>query len=515
MTALESAIATYDWGFELRAGAPGLAGALLDRDGIAESVAMGDAILGADQPISLDTRFHVASLAKPVTAAVAVQLAGRGELDLGQPICSLIGPIQGVDPTTTVMDLLNHTSGLRDQWVLLDWAGWRGNDQIFTADAMRVIKAQQRPMFPAGTRCSYSNSGYTLAASVLEQITGLPLAKLANREIFEPLSMTRTYFASRPMTVDQQARAYRKCSGGTDGLIFEDFSPQLYVPGPTSLVTTTRDYAKFLMALSDEGELKDVSRAMREPAEANKPARYSLGLFLDVWGEDPVFFHPGSDFGFSAFAALLPGTARGVILLSNIADAPLTTVARAALGTGISTSTGDTFPAIPESLPGIYSNEQLEFREFAVAPTGHLVNRGPQDVQLLRTGPLSFLTPGGERLVFTLDGSWHLRSHSPLATELWRQVAIERPEEPPSQLTGVYVSDETDSFFRVEAGDQAISVSLPKRAPLEMKAIKVGLFYAEGTWLRVVSQSQEGVQLELSARRCTGVRYHKREFVVG
>jgi CubicO group peptidase (beta-lactamase class C family) len=69
----------------------------------------------ARTPVSTATRFRIASLSKPITAAAVLDLVGRGRLSLDAPIAPLLGDQASAVPgarAVTVRHLLQRTS----QW---------------------------------------------------------------------------------------------------------------------------------------------------------------------------------------------------------------------------------------------------------------------------------------------------------------------------------------------------------------------------------------------------------------
>jgi CubicO group peptidase (beta-lactamase class C family) len=81
--------------------------------------------LNDDVPVTPATVFHVASMSKQFTAASIVLLAQRGKLFLDDDVHKYIPELPDFDKVITLRHLLHHTSGLRDQWSLLELAGWR------------------------------------------------------------------------------------------------------------------------------------------------------------------------------------------------------------------------------------------------------------------------------------------------------------------------------------------------------------------------------------------------------
>jgi CubicO group peptidase (beta-lactamase class C family) len=103
---------------------PGLA-ALVIRDGnVAWSGYYGWANVETRTPVSRDTRFQLASVSKTVTACAIMQQVEQGKLDLDADINSVL-PFTVRNPghpdrPITLRHLLTHSSGIKDNWDLLE-----------------------------------------------------------------------------------------------------------------------------------------------------------------------------------------------------------------------------------------------------------------------------------------------------------------------------------------------------------------------------------------------------------
>ncbi len=77
-----------------------------------------------------ETIFHMASVSKQFTAYAIVLLANQGKLNLDDDISKYLSWFPELKEKITIRNLLNHTSGVRDQWELLAIAGTRIEDVI-------------------------------------------------------------------------------------------------------------------------------------------------------------------------------------------------------------------------------------------------------------------------------------------------------------------------------------------------------------------------------------------------
>src|SRR4051794_4640749 len=103
---------------------PGCALAVVDHGQIVYERGYGSAQIEYEAPIGPDTIFHVASVSKQFTAFAIALLASEGELRLDDDVRTYLPFVPDFGETITLRHLVHHTSGLRDQWELLIFAGW-------------------------------------------------------------------------------------------------------------------------------------------------------------------------------------------------------------------------------------------------------------------------------------------------------------------------------------------------------------------------------------------------------
>jgi CubicO group peptidase (beta-lactamase class C family) len=155
----------------------------------------GMADLDHNVAITPSTVFHVASMSKQFTAAAILLLVQQGKLSLDDDVRKYIPELPDFGFTITIRNLIYHTSGLRDQWSLLELAGWRYSlDLITDDDIMSVLRMQKDLNFKPGEKHVYCNTGYTLLAIIVKRVSGMSFREFAAKNIFEPLGMKSRFF---------------------------------------------------------------------------------------------------------------------------------------------------------------------------------------------------------------------------------------------------------------------------------------------------------------------------------
>lgn len=354
-----------------RAQVPGVAMAGLQAGELAwqHHLGLGNAETG--QAVGADSLFEAASLSKPVFAWLVLRLSSQGRLDLDEPMVHTLRPAWVEDHPwnahITARQVLCHTSGLPN---------WR----------RQPLQQTLRPVTEPGTRLSYSGEAFFWLQRVVEERSGLPLQRLAQRLLFEPAALPDSDFAwddrverravwghaapragaLQPLPRQMMREAWTLAAplaarwgrpladwGWDDAQRAFDTlgsavpTPAVAWPGDlmsnaaASLRCTAVDYARFLRVL-----MPGDGRPQLDPAwhrlhtqpqfETHPPwGAKTLGWNLERTADGPLLYHAGNNAEqFRAFALADPLTGRGLVVLTNGGggDAVFQTVVRSATG---------------------------------------------------------------------------------------------------------------------------------------------------------------------------------------
>ncbi len=281
----------------------------------------GMADLDHNVPITPTTVFHVASMSKQFTAASILLLAQEGKLSLDDPVRKYIPELADFGTPVTIRELLHHTSGLRDQWDLLNLSGWRySRDRITDADVLYVVSKQRTLNFPPNTQFLYSNTGYTLLAQIVARVSGESFRTFTTERIFAPLGMKNTHFRDDfDEIVKNMAYGYAP-AGDTYRLSVTNFD----TVGATSLLTTVED-----LALWDENFYNPrvggpaLIQQLQERGRLNDGTQldYAAGLEISKYRGLNVVDHGGADAGYRSDLIRFPDQYFSVACLCNLASA--------------------------------------------------------------------------------------------------------------------------------------------------------------------------------------------------
>ena len=265
----------------------------------------GMADLESGRPITPETIFESGSVAKQFTATAVVLLALDGKLNLDDPVRRYLPEMPEYDRPITIRHLLTHTSGIREWSSLVAAAGWpRGTRAHRQADLLDIVFRQKALNYPVGDYYSYTNSGYAIAMSLVERVSGKSFQEFSRERIFGPLGMTHTQWRDDfTRLVPGRAQAYTPESDGWHlAMPFED------VVGPGGLLTTVGDWLIWNEALANRtlGAAWADSLTHRMRLTSGREIEYALGLFITSYRGVPEIWHDGSTAGYSTFLTRFP-----------------------------------------------------------------------------------------------------------------------------------------------------------------------------------------------------------------
>jgi len=208
------------------------------------------------QPVPVDGRFRIGSMTKTFTATAALQLAGRGRLDLDRTVRSYAPDLLPRDyPPITVRHLLTYTSGLpgleidhKDPtWFLANrfvtWTPRQLFDLAFWRDG-----APKPLLFDPGTMQNYGNIDYLVLGAVIEKVTGRPYGAAIRDGILRPLHLSATSVpGADPKIRGPHSHGYELMPDGSYVDITE--ANPTYQWAAAEMISNAPDLDRFLTAL--------------------------------------------------------------------------------------------------------------------------------------------------------------------------------------------------------------------------------------------------------------------------
>ena len=261
--------------------------------------------------------FRIASQTKAIVSAGVLALQEQGKLlirdRLGRHLPEFRETTVAVEdakgayevvPTKRpieLRDLLTHTAGIsygngpaKDHWEGAGIQGWYFADRSepvgTTVARMAALPFDAHP----GERWVYGYNTDILGA-VVERVSGQPLDVFLRETILEPLGMDDTHFYLPPSKADRLATVYSASEGGLDrapdpghmvgqGHYFK--GPRASFSGGAGLVSTARDYSRFLQMMLNGGTLDGTRVLSRKTVE-----------LMTTDHLDGIKYRPGQGFG--------------------------------------------------------------------------------------------------------------------------------------------------------------------------------------------------------------------------
>src|ERR1700726_3611733 len=310
-------------------GSPGCALAVY-RDGkIIYAKGYGLANIEENVTITPQSVFDIGSTSKQFTAASILLLEKQGKLSANDDVRKFIPELPNYGQKVTILQLLNHTSGLRDYLTLMELAGINVDSVTTDADALAVINRQKTLNFAPGGDWLYSNTGFFLLSVIVQGASGKTLREFAAENIFAPLEMAHTqYRDSHATLIPNRALAYAERDDKSGYTLDVSYFEQT---GDGAVHTSVEDLLKW-----DENFYsprvggKEFLSEIQERSKLNdgKVLDYAKGLFHGEYRGLQTVSHGGAWGGYRAELLRFPDQHFSVACLCNVGNAGPTRRAR-------------------------------------------------------------------------------------------------------------------------------------------------------------------------------------------
>jgi serine-type D-Ala-D-Ala carboxypeptidase len=177
--------------------------------GYAKKYDYGNKILIPPEKMTVNHLFDIASLTKVIGTTTSVMLlVDNGLLNIDDPVSKYVKAFGTPDKKDiTIRHLLTHTAGLYEWYPLY----YRASNK---EESYRIIENLPL-MFPVGAQRRYSDLGFVILGEIVEIISGMPLDKYMQQNIFTPLHMKNTTF--NPLSTGN----YKKIAATSHGNPYE------------------------------------------------------------------------------------------------------------------------------------------------------------------------------------------------------------------------------------------------------------------------------------------------------
>jgi CubicO group peptidase (beta-lactamase class C family) len=274
-----------------------------------------------------DSLFHIASITKPMTTTLAMQLVDEGKLDLDATVKhyrpQFCVASREASERITVRQLLSHASGV-DGDLFIETT--RGEDRVAKlVEAGHVLEQLHEP----GRGFSYCNHGFAIAGRILEVLDGSDFDTIWRKRLSAKLN------APTLLTLTRDALRYRVAVGHVGAK--NTVPSQIFLgtsagPAGATPMARARDLVSFALMHLNGGVTREgvrvlsegAVRAMQEP-QTHLPAsasahHFGLGWMLIDWGGHKIFGHDGVSIFQRSYLRISPDKRTVFSLLTNGGD---------------------------------------------------------------------------------------------------------------------------------------------------------------------------------------------------
>lgn len=316
---------------------PGATLSVLYKDGSRISLASGLADIEDQVKMKPDAVMFSGSVGKTYVAAVILQLAEEGKIDLKAKAIHYLRDedwfVQVPNANDVTVDmLLNHTAGIpeyvykKDLWQTLQ----QNPDKIWSVKERLSYVFNTSPVNAPGKGWSYADANYLVLGLIIEKVTGQTYYDVLTERILKPCKLRHTIPADR--------RSLPGLVGGYTGLSDDLFLPKKMVAGNQyafnpqlewtggGLVTTVSDLTLWAHQLYGGDVLKsDTKKLMLTPAPFEtrlfENAGYGLGCFIGETDGVTYYGHTGFAPGYRTIMQYVPAYGLSIAMQMNT-DSP-------------------------------------------------------------------------------------------------------------------------------------------------------------------------------------------------
>jgi CubicO group peptidase (beta-lactamase class C family) len=299
-----------------KAGQPGGV-VLVARDGVPVfRKAYGLASLELGVPNRPENVFAIASMTKQFTAVSLLQQVQQGKLSLQDDIRKYLPEFHTHGRRITVEHLLTHTNGIPNLTMRPDF----GPLEVAEPSMGELLQcvAKDSLLFEPGTDVSYNDYGYTLAALILERVSGTRYPDYLRKNIFDPLGMKNTGVGGRERSMPLFVSSYS--AGGDTSFRPSEYFNWRWNLGMGDIVTCVDDMLTWDEALyTDKLVSQELLRKAWTPYELadGRKTNYGYGWVVAEHEGMPLIYHPGGMPGFRSLSVRIPSQHLYVVAMCN------------------------------------------------------------------------------------------------------------------------------------------------------------------------------------------------------
>ena len=296
---------------------PGFSLSIITNGNVSFRNSYGMANLENGTPFRESTVSDLGSVAKHITNYAILQLIKEKKLSFSDKLSTFFPTlINKSSGDITMLQLMQHTSGLREIYSKLALQGGRMGHPIFQEDALQLVEMSEEQNFPAGSAFSYCNTGYMLLAEIIQKVSHLSYEAYLNEKIFQPLGMSHSFVMDIQGEIfPDMANSYSPSNNQWTAVY--DNSTAF---GQGGIYMSLDDIEKWFIHLTKAGKQEEppiYSLLKKAVLTIGDTLNYALGIENDIFKNINFWQHTGSSAGYRTAFTWIPSTNQVIILKSN------------------------------------------------------------------------------------------------------------------------------------------------------------------------------------------------------
>lgn len=277
-----------------------------------------------DIPNNVNSKFRIASLTKPFTAILIMQLVESNKLNLHTPISRYLPYYRkDIGDSVTIHHLLTHTGGLPEYTERADFFSDISKHSYSHKEFIQTFCSDNLLSKP-GTKYKYSNTGYYILGAIIEEITKKSYAEVLQGNILDVAGMKNTGVENSSKIIKERVKGYNFNADVYSNAGYIDILSTIFSAG--AIYSTTGDLLLWDKALFSNKLLSKKSRElMFTPVLANYGYGVGVTKFV-IPGLDKemhFIFHQGAVNGFRSIITHIINEDTLIIILCNNFDTDL------------------------------------------------------------------------------------------------------------------------------------------------------------------------------------------------
>jgi len=315
---------------------PGLAVGIVVNNQIVYAKGFGFKNIETEEPMSITTLFHLASISKPFVATALMQLINQDKIQLDAPVITYLPYFKLDDDqykNITIQQMLSHVSGMPD----VEDYEWDNpvHDEGALERYVRSLSTKKMLSAP-GEKFAYSNMAFECLGDVIAKVSGMSFADYEKKYLLNPSGMKESTFLKPEHLPENWASPHLRI---VETFVWDGY-PYNRMHGPSStLHSNVLEMCNWAITNLSRGSFNgqqilnssSYDILWKPWAETSGGKHVGLSWFLGEYRGEKTVEHGGGDTGFNTYFIMLPEKLAAVVVLCNYIPGPVEKIAHSAI----------------------------------------------------------------------------------------------------------------------------------------------------------------------------------------